>query len=58
MISMTPMSGKPAPDLPRRDLVAIYPYLNRKELEAKSPRDQLRRIEGTLQKLAAASRMQ
>jgi hypothetical protein len=58
MISMTPMSGKPAPDLPRRDLVAIYPYLNRKELEAKSPRDQLRQIEGTLQKLAAASRMQ
>lgn len=58
MISATPLAGKPAPDLPRRDLVAIYPYLNRKELEAKSPRDQLRQIEGTLQKLAAASRMQ
>jgi hypothetical protein len=58
MISMTPMAGKPAHDLPRRDLAAIYPYLNRKELEGKSPREQLRQIEGTLQKLAAASRMQ
>lgn len=58
MISATPLVGKSAPDLPRRDLVAIYPYLNRKELEGKPPREQLRRIEGVLQKLAAASRMQ
>jgi len=57
MISVTPI-GRSALDLPRRDLVAIYPYLNRKELEGKSPREQLRQIEGTLQKLAAASRMQ
>lgn len=58
MISLTPMAGKPVSDLPRRDLVAIYPYLNRKELEGKSPGEQLRQIDGTLQKLAAASRMQ
>jgi hypothetical protein len=58
MISATPLAGNPAPDIPRRDLLAIYPYLNRKELEQKSPRDQLRQIESTLQKLAAASRMQ
>ena len=58
MISLTPLADKPAPDLPRRDLVAIYPYLNRKELEGKSPVEQLRQIDCTLQKLAAASRMQ
>lgn len=57
MISVTPI-GRIAPDLPRRDLAAIYPYLNRKELEGKSPRDQLRQIDGILQKQAAASRMQ
>lgn len=57
MISVTPI-GRIAPNLPRRDLAAIYPYLNRKELEGKSPRDQLRQIDGILQKLAAASRMQ
>ena len=57
MISVT-LIGRNALDLPRRDLVAIYPYLNRKELEGKSPREQLRQIEGTLQRLAAASRMQ
>jgi hypothetical protein len=58
MISATPLAGKPAPDLPRRDLVAIFPYLNRKELEAQSAHEQLRQIESALQKLAAASRMQ
>ena len=58
MISATPWAGKLAQSLPRRDLIAIYPYLNRKEFEGKSAREQLRQIEGTLQKLAAASRMQ
>ena len=58
MISFSPMAGEPAHELSRRDLVAIYPYLNRKDLEASSPREQLRRIECTLQRLAAASRMQ
>lgn len=58
MISATPLADRPTAELPRRDLLAIYPYLNRKELESESPREQLRQIECTLQKLAAASRMQ
>lgn len=58
MISMTPIAGKLTPDLPRRDLVAIFPYLNRKELEDKSASQQLHHIECELQRLAAASRMQ
>jgi hypothetical protein len=46
------------PELPRRDLMAIFPYLNRKEFEAKGPRDQMAHVEGVLQRLANASRMQ
>lgn len=45
-------------ELPRRDLLAIFPYLNRKEFEAKTPRAQMAQVEGVLQKLAAASRLQ
>lgn len=58
MISATPLAGMPMLDLPRRDLLAIFPYLNRKELERESPQEQLRQIESTLQRLATASRMQ
>lgn len=58
MISPTPLADAPLLDLPRGDLAAIFPYLNRKELEAKSPREQLRMIDRTLQRLATASRMQ
>ena len=58
MISATPLAGKPAPDLPRRDLVAIFQYLNRRELEGKSEREQLELADGILRRLAAASRMQ
>jgi hypothetical protein len=58
MISATPLAGKPASDLPRRDLVAIFQYLNRKELEGKSEREQLELADGILRRLAAASRMQ
>jgi len=65
MISFTPQAGRPTSDLPRRDLVAIHPYLNRADLKDKTPFEQLRliegtlrQIEGTLQRLAAASRMQ
>ncbi len=58
MISATPLTGKPAIDLPRRDLVAIFQYLNRKELEGKSVREQLEMADGILRKLAAASRLQ
>ena len=44
--------------LPRRDLMAILPYLNRKEFDAKPAWEQARQVEGVLQRLAAASRMQ
>jgi hypothetical protein len=46
------------PTLPRRDLVAIMPYLNRKEFDAKPGWEQARQVEGVLHRLAAASRMQ
>ena len=46
------------PLLPRRDLLAILPYLNRKEFDAKPAWDQAKQVEGVLQRLAAASRMQ
>jgi len=44
--------------LRRRDLMAILPYLNRKEFDAKPAWEQARQVEGVLQKLAAASRFQ
>ena len=57
MISVTlPIGAKPI--LPRRDLMAILPYLNRKEFEAKPAWEQARQVEGILQRLASASRMQ
>ena len=58
MISATPLIGKPTADLPRRDLVALFQYLNRKELEGKSVKEQLELADGVLRKLAAASRLQ
>ena len=58
MISATPLTGKPVTDLPRRDLIAIFQYLNRKELEGKSAREQMELADGVLRKLAAASRLQ
>jgi hypothetical protein len=57
MISVSiPVGARP--QLPRRDLMAILPYLNRKEFDAKSAWEQARQVEGVLQKLAAASRFQ
>jgi hypothetical protein len=57
MISLSiPIGAKPV--LPRRDLNAILPYLNRKEFDAKPAWDQVRQVEVALQRLAAASRMQ
>lgn len=57
MISLSiPVGTKP--HLPRRDLVAILPYLNRKEFDTKPAWEQARQVEGVLQRLAAASRMQ
>ena len=45
-------------ELPRRDLRAIMPYLNRREFDAKPAWEQARQVEGVLQRLASASRMQ
>ena len=57
MISASiPVGARPV--LPRRDLMAILPYLNRKEFDAKPAWEQSRHVEGVLQRLAAASRMQ
>ncbi len=57
MISATILVGTFS-ELPRRDLKAIFPYLNRKEFDSKPAWDQARQVEGALQRLAAASRMQ
>ena len=57
MISVSiPIGSKPV--LHRRDLVAILPYLNRKEFNSNSAWEQAKQVEGALQRLAAASRMQ
>ena len=57
MISLSiPVGAKPV--LHRRDLVAIMPYLNRKEFETKPAWEQAKQVESALQRLAAASRMQ
>jgi len=57
MISLSiPIGSKPT--LHRRDLMAIMPYLNRKEFDAKPAWEQARQVEGVLQRLASASRMQ
>jgi hypothetical protein len=57
MISLSiPIGSKPL--LHRRDLMAIMPYLNRKEFDAKPAWEQARQVEGVLQRLASASRMQ
>jgi hypothetical protein len=57
MISLSiPIGTKPV--LHRRDLMAILPYLNRKEFDSKPAWEQARQVEGALQRLAAASRMQ
>ena len=57
MISLSILGGA-KPHLPRRDLMAILPYLNRKEFDTKPAWEQARQVEGVLQRLAAASRMQ
>lgn len=57
MISLSiPIGSQPV--LHRRDLVAILPYINRKEFNSKTAWEQAKQVEGVLQKLAAASRMQ
>ncbi len=57
MISLSiPIKGQPL--LHRRDLMAILPYLNRKEFDSKPAWELAKQVDGALQRLAAASRMQ
>ena len=57
MISLSiPIGSQPV--LHRRDLAAILPYLTRKEFRSKTAWEQAKQVEGVLQRLAAASRMQ
>jgi hypothetical protein len=57
MISLSiPIGSQPV--LHRRDLMAILPYLNRKEFDSKTAWEQAKQVETALQRLAAASRMQ
>ena len=57
MISLSiPIGSRPV--LHRRDLMALLPYLNRKEFDTKPAWEQAKQVDGVLQRLAAASRMQ
>ena len=58
MVSQTPFNGATSADLPRRDLVAIFAFLNRKGEQLRPDRDPFDHAEGILQQLAAAARMQ
>jgi hypothetical protein len=55
-VASVPIGSQPV--LLRRDLIALLPYLNRKEFEAKPGWEQAKQVESALQRLAAASRMQ
>lgn len=57
MISPTPI-GMKTDSFPRRDLLAICSFLNRRQEEVKPTRDPFEHAEGILQQLAAAARMQ
>jgi hypothetical protein len=58
MVSQTPLNDVAASELPRRDLVAIFAFLNRKGEDPGPARDPYDHAEGVLQQLAAAARMQ
>ena len=58
MVSHSPMNAAASAALPRRDLIAIFAFLNRKGEELKPDRDPFQQAEGVLQQLAAAARMQ
>ena len=58
MVSHTPLNAAGNADLPRRDLVAIFAFLNRRNETVRSERDPFEHAEGVLQQLAAAARMQ
>ena len=58
MVSQTPLNATAAGALPRRDLMAIFAYLNRRGEELKPERDLVEQADGILQLLASAARMQ
>jgi hypothetical protein len=58
MVSQTPLNDFAASELPRRDLVAIFAFLNRKGEDLRPERDPYDHAEGVLQQLARAARMQ
>jgi len=58
MVSATPPVGSFDAALPRRDLIAICAFLNRKQEGARSSVALFEHAEGVLRQLAAAARMQ
>jgi len=58
MVSYSPLSSAALASLPRRDLVAIFAFLNRKGEPLRATIDPAEQVEGVLQQLAAAARMQ
>jgi hypothetical protein len=58
MVSHTPLNAAGSTDLPRRDLVAIFAFLNRRNETVRAERDPFEHADGILQQLAAAARMQ
>ena len=58
MVSQTPLNAASDVGLPRRDLIAIFAFLNRRHDRVSGDRDPYEQAEGVLQQLAAAARMQ
>ena len=58
MVSHTPLNATVTGSLPRRDLLAIFAYLSRRGEELKPERDPVDHVDGVLQLLASAARMQ
>lgn len=58
MVSQTPLNAVGPGSLPRRDLVAIFAFLNRRTETVAAERTPFENAEGVLQQLAAAARMQ
>jgi hypothetical protein len=58
MVSQTPLDGVARGTLARRDLVALFAFLNRKGEKLKPRDDPFAQAEGVLQQLASAARMQ
>ena len=58
MVSHSPMNAAATAALPRRDLIAILTFLNRRTETVGSHRHPFEQAEGVLQQLAAAARMQ